>query len=582
MTSAFFGLDIAARALRASQTRVDITNQNIANANTPGYSRQLATVAATTPFPIPVYSSSIGAGQLGTGVAVTSINRARNTFVDYQMRNQLTTQGQVDAHRDALIQVEAIVNEPSPTGLNANLTKYWAAWQEVANSPSDSAVRANLLEQGKAVADAFSSQITQFKQQQRDIDGQVGLTIVNVNNLAGQIADLNVQISQVEVAGMHANDLRDQRDQLTDSLSKLVKINAVESADGQVLINVGNRQLVDRNVVHPIVANTTIGAFTAPQWSDGSAVNLGGGKLQGLIDSRDTLLQSRIDSVNALASRVIESVNSVHVAGVGLDGTGGRAFFTGTDASTIAVDSTLLAVGGTSKVAAGRMYPDAAAVGGFSFAAGDSSNAIALAQLQNLTAQRVTGAGGLVPGQAVGPSTLIGLDLSGAAPNKTYTFSVVAGLPPTVTVSPAGSSPVKISIAADTALPPNGIITVDFGSSRLTLRAPNGTALDTALLGLNGTTVSTMSGPSTVGDQYARQIAALGAEAQTANGQSNNQDVLITQLQNQRSQTSGVSLDEETINLMMYQKAYQASARVITVVDSMLDTLINNTGRVGR
>jgi flagellar hook-associated protein FlgK len=689
MSSPFFGLNIGASALRTAQTQVDITNQNIANANTPGYSRQSAKVAASAPYPIPVFSAGGVPGQLGTGVQITEVMRARNTFVDYQMRNQLNTQGQVDAHQEALTQVEAIVNEPSSTGLSSTLTKYWSAWHEVANSPADSAVRANLIEQGKAVADAFQSQISQFTQQQRDLDQQVGLAVTSVNTIAGQIAAINHQVSQVENAGMHANDLRDQRDQLVDSLSKLVKINVVESPDGSVSINVGNHQLVSRETVHAMVANAGAGKFTQVEWDDAtkmsatgsapaqpigtggtllinnvsvtlaagrtpsqvvadingtaglgaggavvaslnsggalvltatapgssgsvvvgastgtistnlalitttvtggndrSVVNLGGGKLQGLIDSRDQLLQERIDGVNALASRVIESVNSVHASGVGLDGSGGRNFFAGTDASTIGVDPQLTAAGGTDKVAAGRMYVDPAAPGGYSSAAGDSSNAVALAELQNLVAQRATAGTGIAPGQALAPATVIGVDLSGAAANTTYTFTMTPGAPPTVSVSDGTTSKAAtIMVGLDSAVPPNSIISLDSGTTRLTLLAPNGTTLSAALAGLNGppnSFVTTKSAPSTIGDEYARGVAALGVESQTAKGQSTNQEVLVNQLQTQRSQTSGVSLDEETINLMMYQKAYQASARVISVMDSMLDTLINNTGRVGR
>src|ERR1700730_12748864 len=110
MTAAFFGLGIAASALRTAQTQVDIANQNIANAGTPGYSRQTAVVSASAAYPIPVFNSSGIPGQLGTGVQISSVNRARNTFVDAQIRGQLTLQGQADAHTAALGQVEATIN----------------------------------------------------------------------------------------------------------------------------------------------------------------------------------------------------------------------------------------------------------------------------------------------------------------------------------------------------------------------------------------------------------------------------------------------------------------------------------------
>ena len=693
MSSPFFGLNIGASALRTAQTLVDITNQNIANANTPGYSRQSAVVSASTPEPMPTLSGSGTPGQLGTGVMINTITRARDTFVDGQIRGQLTTQGEVDARGTALTQVEAIVNEPSTTGLSSTLSKYWSAWQEVANTPADSAVRANLVQQGAAVADAFHGQIAQFTQQQHDLDNQVSLAVSNVNTLANQIAAVNTQISQVETSGMHANDLRDQRDVLVDSLSKLVKINVVESGDGQLSINVGNHQLVDKQLVHPMVANAVAGNFTQVQWPDptaatvsggspvltgaaaglggtivingvtvtltpvaatpkltvaaintamggavtasldsagklvltsnvaGSAgsvtvgaitgsiatdlgivtniltpgadsvpVNLGGGQLKGLVDSRDVLLKERIDGVNALATRVIESVNGVSASGVGLDGVGGRNFFAGTDATTIGVDPQITAAGGTDKIAAARLYPDPSSATGFSSAAGDSSNALAMAELANQIAARATVPGDLTPGQALAPApapvTLVGIDLSGASANTTYKFTVtppaVLGGMPTVTVANPPSlvpgNPAAITLGTDSA--GNKIINVDTGTGRFSVSVPAASFTDvaTALAGLNGKSVTTVSGPMTIGDQYAQQISALGVESQTAKSQSTNQSVLVNQLQMQRSSTSGVSLDEETINLITYQKAYQAAAHVITVMDSMLDTLINHTG----
>jgi flagellar hook-associated protein 1 len=137
--------------------------------------------------------------------------------------------------------------------------------------------------------------------------------------------------------------------------------------------------------------------------------------------------------------------------------------------------------------------------------------------------------------------------------------------------------PAKLTVGVDSA--GNQIVNIDSGTTRLTLSAPAaGFDLYSAVAGLNTTSVTTNSGPVTVGGQYAQQIAALGVESQTAKGQSTNQSVLINQLTTQRAQTSGVSLDEETINLITYQKAYQAAARVVTTMDQMLDTLINHTG----
>jgi flagellar hook-associated protein 1 FlgK len=579
MTSPFFGLDLATRALRAQQTLVDITDQNVANANTPGYSRQSGQVQATLAYPIPVFRASGAPGQLGTGVEVTTVTRARDTYVDYQIRGQFSSQGRWDTRSDALKQIEAIVNEPSSSGLSALLGKYFKSWQEVSNNPADASVRANLLEQGKAVTSAFQNLSSQLRQQQQDLDHQVSLTVTNINDYASQIANINKQISQVETSGMHANDLRDQRDNLLDDLSKLVKITTVESSEGSVSVYIGNHQLVDRAQTHSMGVDGTSGV-NVPVWTDVSPnqpVTPGDGQLQGYIEARDQIDGDQLTSLNQLAQRVMESVNSVHESGVGLNGVSGTPFFTGTDASNISINSTLTAANGTDYLAAARTYWDAA-TGTYQFAKGDGTNAIALAELQNAVAQRsATPPSNLAPGStfASPPTTVLGADFSGAQAGTTYTLTVAGS-----TVSVNGSA-ASVTVGAD-ATGANQIITVDGSGVRLTLSAANGTPLNSVLANLNNQSISTVSAPATIGDQYGQLVAALGVDSSTAQGESANQKVLIDHLDNQRQQTSGVSLDEEATKLIAYQRGYQAAARVVTVVDEMLDTLINSTGRVGR
>jgi flagellar hook-associated protein 1 FlgK len=160
---------------------------------------------------------------------------------------------------------------------------------------------------------------------------------------------------------------------------------------------------------------------------------------------------------------------------------------------------------------------------------------------------------------------------------------VAGGAPtnvPTVTIN-NGSTSVTAALRVGTDPSGNQIITVDAPTMglRMTVSAPAGTTQDAALAGFNTRTVATQSTPSTIGNQYGQLVARLGVASSTAQTQSANQEVLINQLQRQRQQTSGVSLDEEATHLLQYQRAYQASARVISVMDGMLDTLINHTGR---
>jgi flagellar hook-associated protein 1 len=580
MTSPFFGLDIATRALRANQTLVDITNQNIANANTPGYSRQQAVIKETMPYPIPVFRQSGEPGQLGTGVQVTDVMRTRDTFTDYQYRNQIASEGRWTAKQSTLKQIEAVVNEPSTSGISSLLNRYWSAWQEVANSPTDVSVRANLLEQGRAVADTFKTTVELFQQQQRDVDVQIRLSTEDINNYSHQIANLNIQISNVETGGLRANDLRDQRDLLVDKLSQIVKVSVVESVEGSASIYLGGRQLVDRDRVNELDLDLS-GPFARVIWADGTStsVTVNDGKLAGLIDSRDTIIQGRIDEVNNLAGRVIESVNSVHAAGVGLDGVGGLNFFSGTDATDFAVNSALT----VNHVAAARQVETPPGSGTYVHAAGDSSNAVALAQLRAKLGQRDTAFAGVAPGNTFGSASVLGVDIASAAVNTTFNFSYTAGAPGTLSISGA---PATVSVASDQAdgiAPTRRIVTVDGGSLgvRLTLSVPATGSMSndiaTALSSLDGRSVRS-TGPMTVGDQYGQEVAAIGVLSSTAQSQATNQGVLVNQLERQRQEISGVSIDEEATHLIQYQHAYQAAARVISVMDSMLDTLINGTG----
>jgi flagellar hook-associated protein 1 FlgK len=601
MTSAFFGLDLASRALAAQQTLLDVANQNIANANTPGYSRQQAILATTIPYPTPALSAGGQVGQLGTGVHVTDINRARDSFVDYQYRNQAAASANWDTQRTELGQIEAAVNEPSSSGLSSLLNTYWQSWQEVANSPSDISVRGDMLEQGKALAQSFQSTVQQYQQQQHDVDNQIKLAVDDINNYSTQIANLNSQISKVVSVGMQANDLTDQRDQLIDKLSSLIKITTVNNPDGSESIYVGGHQLVDRDKPHNVGLDNT-GAFSRVTWNDGTnapgtpqtSVTILDGKLYGLEFMRDGVppgsppdpntnegIQGRINAINAMASRLIQSVNSVHAAGVGIDGTGGLNFFTGTDATNIAVDPTLT----PDHIAAARSTGTTTAA----HASGDSSNAVALAQLQNAVSQSLSGT--LTPANVPG---LLGVDVGGAAVNSTFTVGVTPGSPPTVTISDGTHTRTATwtvsSNKADANAPTQDIYTLDTGPAgvndpslgmglgvRLTISVPHGTSLSAAFAPLDQQTVTTQ-GPTTIGDQYAQEIATIGVKSATATGQSNNRQVMVNQLTTQRQQVSGVSLDEEASHLIQYQHAYQAAARVITVMDSLLDTLINHTG----
>jgi flagellar hook-associated protein 1 FlgK len=463
MAGAFFGLDLALRALHAQQLGLDVTNHNVANANTRGFSRQEVVLQTTDPYTLPGLNRAQIAGQLGTGVVGIGIKRARDVFADVQYRAELGGQQRAQAQSDALDEVESVLNEPSTTGLSSLLNKFFGAWQDVVNDPNDVATRSALVEQASALAASFNRAAQQLGTIQTNLNSKVQMDADQINQISDQLATLNRQIVQVEVLGQRANDFRDRRDLLLDQLSEIVPVVAVEQTDGSMTVTLGGHALVTGQTVDPVTTTATGpgGMADVRFTSDNAVANVTGGELRGLMDARDTNVPGYLAQLNTMATNLMNAVNGLHSAGYGLDGVRGRAFFTGTNASNIAVNATI--------VADPRQVAAANAAG----QTGNSANALAIAQLR----------------QTMNPT-----------PESAY----------------------------------NAI------------------------------------------------ISTLGVDAQAAKGVLANQTILVQMLERRRETVSGVSLDEESVQVIRFQRAYEAAARLITANDQMLDKLINSTGVVGR
>ncbi len=459
------GLDIAFRALQAQQQAIDVANHNIANANTPGYSRQVAHFAATPPAAL--INVSGGIGQTGTGVVVTDIERSRSVFTDYQIRGETQSLGQWEKMSESMKQVEVVFNEPSDSGLNDLMSRFWQSWQELTNNPQDAGARRALVEQSDSLAMAFNRNYSQLTAIQQDVDRQIALETSQINEMAQRISTLNVKIGQAELLGQRANDLRDQRDLVMNDLSKMVKVTYYEASGGSVNVFLGSRSLVVMDRVDALANGLNPSGFATVIWaSDGSDASITNGELYGLSHARDVEIPTFLNDLQSLASGFIASVNALHRVGFGLDNSTNLPFFDGTDASDIAINAVL------------ATNPEKVAAASAANSSGDNSVALSIAQLQN---------------------------------------------------------------------------------------APT----------MNGNTTD-------FGQFFASMMSRLGVDSQRSEMMAGNQKLLVDHLSKQRDTLSGVSLDEEMTKLIEYQRAYEAAARVVNVVDEMLDKLINGTGMVGR
>lgn len=322
MSSAFFGLQTSLRGLLTQQQALDVTGHNIANANTPGFSRQEAVLEPTRPYVIPTNSVNTGAGaQLGSGVDVAAIRRVRDQFLDLQYRAQQMNLGDASARTTSLDQVELAFAEPTDDGLAAQLARFWDAWSDVANAPENAGARAALVTTAQTLAASFRTihaQLTTVAQQAQDeydaITGPAG----DVGTMASELAGLNRAIGDAVFRGMQPNDLMDRRDQLIDRLSALAQVSVTDTGDSRLRIDFGGVTLVDP---------ATPTGFSWPQ-----TLRAPGGKLGALLDlasATGPALTYR-GQLDAVAADLVSSVNALHTA---------TPFFDtrGTAADTIAV-----------------------------------------------------------------------------------------------------------------------------------------------------------------------------------------------------------------------------------------------------
>ncbi len=462
-------LSTASRSLLTQQKAIDVTGQNIANVNTPGYSRQRVVMQPNTPI-------NFEPGQMGTGVKAAEIERIYDRFIGGQINREATNLGQWEAAEGALQRIELVFDETSGVGLDQSLNEFWAAWQDLINNPGGYSERTVLASKSQTLARTFNNMATNLRQIQEDYDTNISGTIDEINGIAGQIADLNHKISQVEVAGQNSNDYRDQRDLLLKDLSALIDVTTFENDAGQVTVLVGDgKPLVQSPYAWQLGTQTNASGLQDVVWleRDGSPTDITaaiqGGRIRGWLDVRDGYAADYLNRLDTLAQSIVTEVNTLHQNGFGLtidpisgSPITGQDFFvgSGTTAAAMAVNPDLLS--DANRIAAATT---AATV------PGDNRNAVAIAALQST--------------------------------------AIMSG------------------------------------------------------------------GKATFSDYYSALVGSVGSDVRSASANHDYEASMVTQLENYRESVAGVSLDEEMINLVKYQHAYEAAARVITTVDEMLDTVLN-------
>ena len=621
--------------LLAFRQALNVTSNNIANVETPGYSAETANLAEAP-------GQFTGAGYIGGGVDVASVTRAFNQQLAQQAN---TSQSSYSSYNTLATQAQQIDNmlSASSTGLSASLQSFVNALQSVSTSPTSTAARQGLLSQGQALAQQLQSYGSQIGQYGAQLEAQVSTDVAQINSLAGNIASLNQQIGAASTSGQAPNQMLDQLDNLVNQLSKYVSVQTVSQTNGTVDVFIGSGQaLVSGGNAAQL---TTIpGAYNPTQLDVGLKTSSGitnltqqmtGGELGGLLSARSQILDPTQNQLGQISVAVATIVNQQQQSGMTLNGTPGQAMFTvggvqvlpnsaNSGSAAVSVTRTSLSqltadnyqlqysagawqltdastgqsvamigngtsaspfqAAGLSIVVSGTpgandsflIQPTAGATAGLSMQLTSPSQIAAAARVQASAGAANTGTGTISTAGVTNPSTYVA---------GTYTVSFTGATQYTVT-NASGATVASGTYASGSPISFNGqqlTLTGSPAAGDTFTVSPNSSANtgdnSNILAMISGLSAATLNGGTTsVAGAANNLVGQIGVLTQQAQNNASAQKTVNQDATTALSNADGVNLDQQAANVLSYQQAYQAMAQIITASHQMFDSLIQAMG----
>lgn len=572
--SIFSTLNIAASSLKTQQQAINVVSNNISNVNTPGYSRQTPTLGTAV-------AEKLDGFNFGRGVQLSDIRRAVDPFLIRAQANngsQFTFSNTVEQGLNA---VESVFGSLGTPGLATNLDAFFQAFQQLANNPQDTAQRFNIRARAQDIINELSGMRSQLVTAQTSADASIDQSISQTNQLLDQIASLNNQIRTREVGNNNqANDLRDQRDLAANNLAKLLPVQVVNGANGEFLIQTKGGDLLVQDTTAHHLARGGVGpsGFPSIVIQNTNTVVQGldqGGKIGGFLALRDSQLNSYITQVDSIAANLTFGVNQLHASGAGLT-------LPATVASgQVATDPN----GATTAVNLDTNVPFASQIvtGAFKVHVYDSTGAPAPAGGTTIaitagttTLAQVAANLNAVAGITASVDATGHLAINAAAGNTIGFSNDTSNFLAAYEVNSFfhGGNASDIAIASNIAADGNNIAAgaIDMATS---LHPPGGNNIALGILGLqdkaiafDGTSSSSLHNRSTnLSSQYGTDVA-------TAKQNRTFREAESQSLVSQRQAFSGVNTDEELVAMIKFQRAYQASAKVIQTSNTMMDSLM--------
>ena len=614
MAGLFDTFTVAKRGLSVQQGNINTTSHNIANAQTPGYSRQRAVVETTRPFGGVSKFDSVSYGQIGTGAQITTIQRIRNEFLDYQYRTETTNTGTMGSKYQYLYQVEDILNETTSTGIQGALSEFYDAFQELSKSPEKDSNRTVALKKAEALATELNSKYNQLESKKQDAQKELGNYVTDINDMLDQINELNKQISRVSAVGMSPNDLLDSRDYLIDQLSSKfgVKIDKNENntidlsvAEDKGLGNFVNSDPNDSNYSRfSFVENVTevkdaSGNVTGLKVvysvlgdkSNQKEFSISGGSEIELKSLKETLLNDRIlvgnkeGLIGETVGNVFKEYNNTFSPTVSANAFERKFVFNDITKGEVAgnqqVQDTIQGcMDELDKLAATLAF---------------SVNAIQTGSIEDGTSN-IPGAANNPPAELIfviknEDGQLVYTDTGISAKNISLNTKIESNL----SLLNCGEKHVDdssgekdgsraLAIAQLRSLKFNiGNVGIDDIANRkafFTNKRDGKLVSGIKFADNKNMNLTSEDGTgSKLSDYYASTISKLAVATSSTKSELVTQNTLLINLDNQRLSESGVSLDEEMADLIQFQHSYQANAKMINTIDELLEVVINGLKR---
>ena len=627
MSSSFAAIELGKRSLMTHSQAIHTSGHNISNADTEGYSRQRVEVKTFDPLYRPDLSRAETPGQIGQGSTVESINRVRDEMLDQRIVAQSNQESYWDTRSHYYTMIEQVYNEPDEVSVRTTMDKFWESWQELSLNPESTANRQAVVTRGQSLINSIRNRDAALTGIGNLLNSDIETNVKQLNDYANQIAKLNTEIVRSRAMGDNPNDLLDRRDAVVEKLSKIANITTDQRDPDEFMVHIEGKVLVQGNVarnfeVAPVLDNY---GYSQVIWQDTKELAVvKGGSLGALIELRDVDVRHEIQSLNTMTMNFADLVNDVHRNAVGANNVTGLDFFiqrpfventvgnydsngdgiedksyifrlTGTNnlnpQEQVGIEGVMTLSGPTGNVNVAYYPTDT--VEDVINRINDSNDEVKayLDRNSNLVLKATTAEDIYNPDFVIRHVEDSGHFLAGysgilAAQGEQGAFdynqpdavNALVGVgtqaPKTVqfAVSPVENPSTYVQINERITNDVMNVATAFADHSETALNGDGRAAVEIAAI---RNTKVMIGHERTFDDYFADSVTHVGLMGEQAETNLLSQNAVMDDLRSLRDSISGVNIDEELADIMKFQHGYNAAAKFVTVIDSMLDTVIN-------